>query len=130
MRLAVFALLLALIVTGRLAAQTTPDHYIAAIEGPQSGREGELVALPLEAAMQKLGVPGLSVAVIRDFAIHWTRGYGVADVVSGKRTTPDTLFQAASISKPVAAMAVLKATMGLGFPAIRRASQCRRSFRF
>ena len=109
MRFAIPALVAALIVAPRLGAQSTVDQYVAAIEGPQSGREGDLVSLPLEAAMQKLGVPGLTVAVIRDFALHWTRGYGVADVVNGSRTTPDTLFQAASISKPVAAMAVLRA---------------------
>ncbi len=90
-------------------AQSTPDAYIAAIEGIQKGRDGELPGLPLPALMQKLGVPGMSIAVIRDFQIHWTRGYGVADVVTGAKVEPDTLFQAASISKPVAAMAVLKA---------------------
>ncbi len=102
-------LLLALCGLASVKAQGSADSFIAAIEGPQSGREGELVALSLEAAMQKAGVPGLSVAVIRDFAIHWSRGYGVSDVVAGSRTGPDTLFQAASISKPIAAMAVLKA---------------------
>jgi CubicO group peptidase (beta-lactamase class C family) len=102
-------LLLALCSLAPVTAQGPADSFIATIEGPQSGREGELVALSLEAAMQKSGVPGLSVAVVRDFAIHWARGYGIADVVSGSRTAPDTLFQAASISKPVAAVAVLKA---------------------
>ena len=86
-----------------------PDALIAAIEGPQTGRDGELAGLTLAAAMQKLGVPGVSVAVIKDFEIQWSRGYGVADVTSGAQVTPDTLFQAASISKPIAAMAVLKA---------------------
>jgi CubicO group peptidase (beta-lactamase class C family) len=86
-----------------------PDAVIASIEGTQTGREGELPALTLAAAMKQVGVPGLSVAVIKDFEIHWTRAYGVADVVTSAPVNADTLFQAASISKPVAAMAVLKA---------------------
>ena len=97
-----------LLLTG-VRAQSGPDAFITAIEGVQSGRDGDLAALSLAAAMQKTGVPGLSVAVIRDFAIHWTRGYGVADVVSGAPAAADTRYQAASISKPVTAMAVLKA---------------------
>jgi len=90
-------------------AQSPPDAFIAAIEGPQTGRDGELAGLTLTALMQKLSVPGMSIAVIRDFDIHWSRGYGIADVTASTKVQPDTLFQAASISKPVAAMAVLKA---------------------
>ena len=101
----IIALLLLCCTTG---AQPAAD-YAALIEGPQSGREGELPSLPLDALMQKVGVPGVSIAVIRDFEIHWSKGYGLADVTAGTKVTPDTLFQAASISKPVAAMAVLKA---------------------
>ena len=100
------ALLLLCCTTG---AQPAADSYAALIEGPQSGREGELPSLPLDALMQKVGVPGVSIAVIRDFEIHWSKGYGLADVTAETKVTPDTLFQAASISKPVAAMAVLKA---------------------
>jgi CubicO group peptidase (beta-lactamase class C family) len=92
-----------------LHAQAPPPAAIAVIEGPQTGREGELAALTLEEAMKRVGVPGMTLAVIRDFEIQWTRAYGVADVVSSAATTPDTLFQAASISKPIAAMAILKA---------------------
>jgi len=109
MRRIAVTLLLACLVSVTCISQSSPDALIAAIEGVQTGREGELSALTLAAAMQKVGVPGLSVAVIKDFAIEWTRGYGVADVATGARTTPDTRFQAASISKPVTAMAVLKA---------------------
>ena len=53
-------------------------------------------------------VPGVSVAVIDRGVIDWARGYGVAEAGSGRAVTPDTLFQAASISKPVAAMAALR----------------------
>lgn len=102
-------LFIALVLAFAPATAQTPDGFIAAIEGAQTGREGELPSLPLDALMQKLGVPGASIAVIRDFDIHWSKGYGLADVTAGTKVTPDTLFQAASISKPVAAMAVLKA---------------------
>ncbi len=54
-------------------------------------------------------VPAVSVALIRDFKIEWARAWGVKDVASGEPAGVDTLFQAASISKPVAAMASLRA---------------------
>ncbi|MGD2086969.1 MAG: serine hydrolase [Candidatus Aminicenantes bacterium] len=53
-------------------------------------------------------VPGVSIAVIKDFKLHWTKGYGVTDITTGSPVTSETLFQAASISKPVTAMAALK----------------------
>jgi CubicO group peptidase (beta-lactamase class C family) len=40
--------------------------------------------------------------------IHWARGYGVADVETGARVDTGTAFQAASISKPVTAMAAVR----------------------
>jgi len=92
-----------------LVAQPPAATEIAAIEGPQTGREGELAGLTLGEAMKRAGVPGMTLTVIRDFEIQWTRAYGLADVVSNTPTTPDTLFQAASISKPIAAIAILKA---------------------
>jgi len=79
------------------------------VEGPQSPNRQGLDPYTLLEIMDRFGVPGVSVAVIQDFRIHWAKGYGVADVETGARVHTDTLFQAASISKPVAAMAVLKA---------------------
>ena len=52
-------------------------------------------------------VPGVSIAVFRDFALEWARGYGVLSEGGAEPVTPATLFQAASISKPVAAAAAL-----------------------
>ena len=59
--------------------------------------------------MKQFNVPGVSIAVTNDFKIVATYAYGVADVETGAPVTPETMFQAASISKPVAAMVSLKA---------------------
>lgn len=53
-------------------------------------------------------VPGVSVAFYDHGQIIWTKTYGFADVASKKPVTRDTLFQAASISKPVVALAALR----------------------
>ncbi len=70
---------------------------------------GPLAAADVDALLKQFTVPGVSIAVIKDFAIEWARGYGVADVETGARVTPETMFQAASISKTVAAMASMRA---------------------
>ena len=87
----------------------TAADYIETIEGVQDPRSDGLGRLTIESMMEDRGVPGVSVAVIHDFKVHWARGYGVADVETGAAVDTETLFQAASISKPVAAMAVLRA---------------------
>ena len=91
------------------AADDSPAAMIAKIEAAQSPNRQGHDPFTLKQIMEKYRVPGVSIAVIKDFAIHWTKGYGVADVSSGAPVTPETMFQAASISKPVSAMAVLRA---------------------
>ena len=85
-----------------------PAAMIARVEAPQSPDRQGLDALTLAEVMRRFRVPGVSVAVIRDFQIHWAKGYGVADVSSGRAVQADTPFQAASISKPVTAMAAMR----------------------
>jgi CubicO group peptidase (beta-lactamase class C family) len=91
------------------ADDSTPAAMRARIEAPQSPNRQGLDPLTLQQVMERFHVPGVSVAVIKDFDIHWAAGYGVADVESGSRVDTDTIFQAASISKPVAAMAAVRA---------------------
>jgi CubicO group peptidase (beta-lactamase class C family) len=98
-----------LIVAPTLARAQADDAaaMIARIEAPQHPSRGGLDAMTLQQVMAKFHVPGVSVAVIRDFKVHWTRAYGVADQETGRPVNDRTLFQAASISKPLTAMAVL-----------------------
>jgi CubicO group peptidase (beta-lactamase class C family) len=82
---------------------------IKIIEEPQQPNRHGLDPYTIEEIMSRFGVTGASIAVIKDFKIHWSKGYGIADLETGARVNTETLFQAASISKPIAAMAVLKA---------------------
>ena len=88
--------------------QDDPARFIALVEGAQSPNRQGFDPLTLEQVMERFHVPGVSVAVIRDFKIHWAKGYGVADVVTNRPVETTTAFQAASISKPVTAMATVR----------------------
>lgn len=52
--------------------------------------------------------PGSSIAAIDNFEIEWARGFGVCEAGTNREVNPDTLFQAASISKPIFALAVMR----------------------
>lgn len=70
--------------------------------------EGEPdLTMQLAERMQYYQIPGVSIAIINNGEIEWARGYGVSEQGSKKPVTTTTLFQAGSISKPVAAMAAL-----------------------
>ena len=57
--------------------------------------------------MKELNIPGVSIAVLHNGQIEWARGYGVTSL-GAQPVTADTMFQAGSISKPLAAMAALR----------------------
>jgi CubicO group peptidase (beta-lactamase class C family) len=59
------------------------------------------------ALMAELHVPGVSIAVIRDGAV-WSNCFGVKDAATNAPVTRETLFEAASMSKPVFAMLVMQ----------------------
>lgn len=70
---------------------------------------GEERRWTLAARMREHRVPAVSIAVINHYRIEWAKAYGLADVSTGAPATTDTLFQAGSISKPVATLAALMA---------------------
>jgi len=66
------------------------------------------VSFRLAERMEHYHVPGVSIAVVDSGRIVWARGFGVKEVGTADSVTAATLFQAASISKPVAATAMLR----------------------
>lgn len=70
--------------------------------------EGDSVTqFSIENRMKHYKVPGVSIAVVRNGRIDWAKGYGFADREANRPVDANTLFQAASISKPIAALAAL-----------------------
>lgn len=64
--------------------------------------------LDVEEHLRKHRVQGVSIAIIEDYKVVFVKSYGVKDAVTGEPVDTNTLFQAASISKPVAALAALR----------------------
>jgi len=92
------------------ACTRAPEDRIKQVETNLAGPvliEGDST-WTIEARMAHYGVPGVSIAVIYDNQIAWSKSYGVTDRQSREPITDQTLFQAASISKPVAAYGALR----------------------
>lgn len=53
-------------------------------------------------------LPGLSAAVVRDGAVYWSGAYGMRDAESRAPVDANTVFDAASLTKPVVGYAVLR----------------------
>jgi len=78
---------------------------------PESAKPSTLLT-PLQQGIETLrkehDIPGASIAVIENGRIAWARGFGLADLASGRPVTADTLFQAQSITKTLTALATVK----------------------
>lgn len=99
----------ALLVLPFSAAAQMSDPLLTQIESAQTPNRGGYDGDTMDQLLGHFRVPGVSVAVIQDFRIAWAKAWGVTDMKTGAHVRTDTMFQAASISKPVTAMATLKA---------------------
>ncbi len=79
-----------------LKTKAKKDELIARLETfiPQLMKDGD--------------VPGLSIALVRDSQVLWQRGFGVKNAETKEAVVDNTIFEAASLSKPVFAYGVLK----------------------
>jgi CubicO group peptidase (beta-lactamase class C family) len=58
--------------------------------------------------MDSAGIPGLAMAVLENGEIAWSKGFGVRSIGDGGLVDENTVFEAASLSKPVVAYIALK----------------------
>ena len=97
---------------------------------PAADRSAELIA-DLEQLIPQLmaaaHVPGLAIAIVQHGQLFWRRAFGVKSVTTREPVDNDTVFEAASTSKPLFAYAVMKlcerGVMDLDVPLTRYTSE-------
>jgi len=117
-KLAILVTAAVVIIAGNCKSRHTAENPVknpARIQAVENGlkpamyAKGEpIAAMNILDRMKYYNVPGVSVAVIDNGKIEWAKGYGVKETGRNDPVTPETLFQAASISKPVTALSVLR----------------------
>ena len=83
------------------------QHVTSGLVGGIVLKDDEHAKHTLADRMKELNVPGVSIAVIHNGKIEWARGFGVRSI-GGAPVNAETMFQAGSISKPVASLACLR----------------------
>jgi len=94
----VFALICCRPAEGQVPLKTALDRkeHVAALEKT------------IPALMETAGIPGMSAALIRDGEVVWSRGFGIKNSKTGEPVKDDTVFEAASLTKPFFAYLVMK----------------------
>ena len=87
--------LLIILITGFLGSQVLSAQALPPQEGLESYMDGVIGTM-----MKKNHINGVTVSVVKDNDIYWSKGYGYADSESGIPVDPETsLFRMGSVSK-------------------------------
>ncbi|HVI03908.1 MAG TPA: serine hydrolase domain-containing protein, partial [Enhygromyxa sp.] len=80
----------------------------AASPEPAASRTIEQLREQIAVILEREGVPGVGIALVDRERVIWAGGVGVADLESGRPVTADTQFRAASITKSLVALGVMR----------------------
>src|SRR3954464_10487706 len=85
-----------------------PPPLVPAMDLPANAVDNAVAKLDriADELMKKSGIPGMAVAVVHGGKTVYAKGFGVRDVRSGEKVDPDTVFQLASLSKPLSSTVV------------------------
>jgi CubicO group peptidase (beta-lactamase class C family) len=109
---ALVASILAMAVAGgnSVEAEELPPPQVAGmpIPGGQIDRAVAQLDAPAQAILQKSGIPGLAIAVVRDGKTVYAKGFGLRKIGEPQPVDADTVFQIASLSKSIGATVVAR----------------------
>ena len=85
-----------------------PPPLVAAMPLPDNAVDNAVAKLDgiVSELMSSSGIPGMAVAVVHGGKTLYAKGFGVRDTGKSDRVDADTVFQLASLSKPLAATVV------------------------
>ena len=98
--------LLVALATTDAAAQDAPPPRLLVDREPSAVAADLAARIP--ALMKQARVPGLSIALLHDGRVVWDGAFGVKSTETGAVVSPETLFEAASLTKPLFAYAVMR----------------------
>lgn len=104
---------------GATGSEATAPTPAAAAAGGKAGPDPDRAGQPrpfaaradslVRARVEEVGIPGAALVVVEDARVALARGYGSADLASGRPVTPgETRFSVGSVSKLVTALAVMQ----------------------
>ncbi|HWV85492.1 MAG TPA: serine hydrolase [Capillimicrobium sp.] len=91
--------------------EDAPPPTVSAVPIPAGQVDAAIAQLDGVAAdmLARTGVPGMAIAVVHRDRLMYAKGFGVRNTQTGAPVTPNTVFQLASVSKPVGATVVSRA---------------------
>ena len=97
------------------AATSVPPPEASAVTIPPGRIDRAVASLDRLAAayLRSTGVPGIAIAVVHGDKVVYAKGFGVREIGTQKKVDADTVFQLASVSKPLGAT-VMAALVGRG----------------
>ncbi len=90
------------------ATRARMEQVLEGLRPPVAVAGEPAVRWSLAERMRAHHVPGVSIAVIDSGRLVWARGFGVKEAGGTDSVTPETMFQAGSISKPTFAIGVMR----------------------
>ena len=94
----------------RLAAATAMRRIVPPVPVSDERLAAYLAWLQehVPALLREYHVPGVSIAIIQAGQVRWAQGFGVSDARGQQPVTPDTVFEACSMSKAILALSALQ----------------------
>lgn len=96
--------------TGAFPSSAALPNQVAGVPIPEGRIDDAVSELDqlADGLLASSGIPGMAVAVVHGGKVVYSRGFGVRNVVTQEKVDPDTVFQLASLSKPIGATVVAR----------------------